>query len=197
MGAVAVLGLVGGGAWYSARLRSALRELRRQRTAAERHVERLHLALEMTRELVTAPDLEALLRRIGEATARLVQAERATIFLVDAGRGELCSKVALGDGMGEIRVPLGVGIAGMVAATGEGVSIDDAYADPRFNPEIDRRTGYRTRNLLTLPMKGRDGRALGVLQVLNKRQGPFLPEDREILADLATAAALAVERGSA
>ena len=79
--------------------------------------------------------------------------------------------------------------------SGEWVNIDDAYADARFNPEVDRQTGYKTRNLLTLPMKGRDGRTLGVLQVLNKRHGPFLPDDVEILSALASSAALAVEEG--
>jgi serine/threonine-protein kinase len=196
MVAVAVLGLVGGGGWYSARLRSAVREVARQRVAAERHVERMHLLLEMTHQLVAAPDREVLLRRIGEATARLAQAERATIFLVDLDRGELWSKVAMGEGVGEIRVPLGVGIAGIVAASGEWVIIDDAYADARFNPEVDRQTGYKTRNLLTLPMKGRGGQTVGVLQVLNKRQGPFQPDDIEILAALAASAALAVEEGA-
>ena len=140
-------------------------------------------------------DREVLLRRIGEATARLAQAERATIFLVDRERGDLWSKVAMGEGMGEIRVPLGVGIAGIVAASGEWVIIDDAYADARFNPEVDRQTGYKTRNLLTLPMKGREGQTVGVLQVLNKRQGPFQPDDVEILTALAASAALAVQEG--
>jgi serine/threonine-protein kinase len=193
MGPVAVLGLLGGAAWYNARLRAALREVARQRVAAERQVERMHLLLEMTHQLVAAPDREALLWRIGEATARLAQAERATIFLVDPERGELWSKVAMGAGLSEIRVPLGVGIAGIVAASGEWIIIDDAYADARFNPEVDRQTGYKTRNLLTLPMKGRDGKTVGVLQVLNKRQGPFQPDDVEILSALAASAALAVE----
>jgi putative methionine-R-sulfoxide reductase with GAF domain len=193
MGAVAVLGLVVGGGWYSARLRAALRELAGQRTAAERHIERMHLLLEMTHDLIRAPDRDLLLLRIGEAAARLAGAERATIYLLDAPRGELRSKVALGDGVSEIRVPLGVGIAGCVAGTGQWVNIDDAYADPRFNPEVDRQTGFKTRNLLTLPLKGPDGKVLGVLQVLNKRAGPFLPDDVEILSGLAMSAALAVQ----
>ena len=93
----------------------------------------------------------------------------------------------------EIRVPLGTGIAGAVALSGATVNLADPYRDERFNPEIDRRTGFVTRNLLTLPMKAGDGRVLGVFQVLNKRTGEFSPEDVELLTSLASSAALAVE----
>jgi GAF domain-containing protein len=75
------------------------------------------------------------------------------------------------------------------------VNIDDAYADPRFNPAVDRQTGYKTRNLLTVPMK-EGGRVVGVLQVLNKHAGPFLPDDVEVLSALAASAAGAVTRSS-
>jgi GAF domain-containing protein len=87
-----------------------------------------------------------------------------------------------------------------VAATGEVINLDNPYADPRFNAEIDRRTGYTTRSLLTLPVTGADGQVVGVFQVLNKRSGAFGAEDVEILQSLAVSAALAVgnaERGTA
>ncbi len=134
-----------------------------------------------------------LLRLIGETSARLADAERATIYLVDRQRGEIWSRVALGDDVREIRLPLDVGVAGTVAATGQSILIPDAYADARFNPEIDRRTGYRTRNLLTLPVSNRQGVVLGVLQVLNKRSGAFTAEDEEILRALALTVAVALE----
>ena len=133
------------------------------------------------------------LRLIGETTTRLANAERATIFLIDREHGQLWSKVALGDDMEEIRVPLGVGIAGTVAVTGETINIPDAYADARFNKEVDRRTGYRTRNLLAIAMRATDGRVIGVFQVLNKRGGTFQAEDLEPLAALSASAAVAVE----
>ncbi|HYT94833.1 MAG TPA: protein kinase [Gemmataceae bacterium] len=190
---VAVFAALLGAAWYGARLRAALRELERQQVRAERNVERLHLLLETTRRLMSAPHLDELLRLLGEITTRLANAERATIYLVDPLRRELWSKVALGDEVGEIRVPLGKGIAGTVALNAETINLEDPYTDPRFNAEVDRRTGYTTRNLLTLPMTGRDGRVLGVFQVLNKRSGPFAADDVEILHSLAASAALAVE----
>jgi serine/threonine-protein kinase len=192
-GGLAVLGLLAGAGWYSARLRAALGEVRRQQALAERGAERLHLLLDTTQRLLAVAHPDELLRLLGETTTRLTNAERATIYLLDRERGELWSKVATGEGVGEIRVPLGTGIAGTVAATGEVINLDNPYADPRFNAEIDRRTGYTTRSLLTLPMTGADGQVVGVFQVLNKRSGAFGPEDVEILQSLAVSAALAVE----
>lgn len=191
--AVAVLGLLAGGSWHHARLQSALRELAQQQLSAERHAERLHLLGEMTRRLMTITDVDKLLFLLGETACRVANAELATIYLIDRERGELWSKVTIDSTVGEIRVPLGVGIAGTVAVTGETIHIPDAYADPRFNPEIDKRSGYRTRNLLTFPMTGQDGRILGVFQVLNKRGGAFEVVDEEVLASLAASAAVAVE----
>jgi serine/threonine-protein kinase len=191
---VAVVSLLIGAGWYGARLRTALRKLDQEQLLAQRNVERLHLLLETTRRLMGARHRDELLVLLTETTTRLVNAERATIFLVDRDRRELWSKVALGDGVGEIRVPLGKGIAGTVALSGETVNLSDPYADPRFNPDIDRRTGYRTRTLLTLPMRARDGQILGVFQVLNKRTGTFGTEDVEILQALALSAAAAAER---
>jgi serine/threonine-protein kinase len=193
VGCVAVVSLLVAGWWYNARLQAALRQIEQQQTLAERQVERLHLLLETTRRLVSASDLNTLLRLLTETTTLLANAERATIYLVDPDRRELWSKVALGDGVGEIRLAFGVGIAGTVAVTGETVNIADAYADPRFNPEIDRRTGYQTRNILAFPMAAQQGRILGVFQVLNKRTGPFQAEDVELLSLLAASAAVAVE----
>lgn len=192
--AIAVLSLLVGGWWYSARLKNALRESKEHHARAERDVERLHLVLENTRRLINAPDLEALLRLISEITTSMANAERCTIYLVDPDKRELWSKVAMGNDVGEIRLPVGVGIAGTVAATGEPISIPNAYADSRFNREVDRRTGYTTRNLLTFPMIAQDGRILGVFQVLNKRTGPFVAEDVELLSLLAESAAVAVEK---
>jgi eukaryotic-like serine/threonine-protein kinase len=191
-GGVAVLCLLAGAGWYSARLHAALKEVRRQQELAERGVERLNLLLETTRRLIGVTDPGELLRVLGETTALLTNAERATIFLLDAERGELWSKVAVGDEVGEIRVPLGKGIAGVAAATGETINLKDPYADPRFNPEIDRRTGYTTRSLLTVPLAGADGKVVGVFQVLNKRAGAFGPDDVEMLHALAASAARAV-----
>jgi putative nucleotidyltransferase with HDIG domain len=166
------------------------RAAERRRGAGRRDLDTL---LDVTRRLMTVTDLDALLRLIAEATVTMVGAERATIYLVDQARQEFWSRVATGKGVGEIRFPIGVGIAGTVAQTGETISIPDAYADPRFNDESDKRTGFRTRNLLTLAMTDHDGAVIGVFQAINKKDGDFTLEDEATLRSLASSAAVAVE----
>ena len=153
--------------------------------------EKLDVILDITRQLMAVTDLDALLHHMAEATAGLLGADRATIYVIDRERNELWSRVALG--AGEIRFPIGRGIAGTVALTGETINIPDAYADPRWNPEPDRLSGYHTKSLLTFPMKGNDGRVLGVFQVVNKKGGHFTRSDEETLASLGASAAVAVE----
>ncbi|HEY8807822.1 MAG TPA: HD domain-containing phosphohydrolase [Candidatus Limnocylindria bacterium] len=166
------------------------RAAERRRGAGRRDLDTL---LDVTRRLMTVTDLDALLRLIAEATVTMVGAERATIYIVDQERQEFWSRVATGKGVGEIRFPLGVGIAGTVAQTGLTISIPDAYADPRFNPESDKRTGFHTRNLLTIAMTGHDGVVIGVFQAINKKSGEFTIEDEITLGSLASSAAVAVE----
>src|SRR5690242_16716775 len=146
------------------------REAERRRGAGRRDLDML---LDVTRRLMTVTNLDALLRLIAEATVTMVGSERATIYIVDRDRQELWSRVATGSGVGELRFPIGVGIAGTVAQTGETINIPDAYADPRFNDESDKRTGFRTRNLLTLAMTDHDGAVIGVFQAVNKTDGSF------------------------
>jgi putative nucleotidyltransferase with HDIG domain len=162
----------------------------RRRGAGRRDLDTL---LDVTRRLMTVTDLDALLRLIAEATVTMVGAERATIYIVDQARQEFWSRVATGKGVGEIRFPIGVGIAGAVAKTGQTISIADAYADERFNPESDERTGFHTRNLLTIAMTGHDGAIIGVFQAVNKKSGAFTEEDEVTLGSLASSAAVAVE----
>jgi len=168
---------------------------RKPRRSTDRKVtagSRLDLILDVTRRVMSITDLDARLRDMATVTTQLLDADRATIFIVDRERGEIWSRVALGTG--EIRQAIGVGIAGLVAATGETVNISDAYADPRFNPEPDRRTGYRTKSLLTFPMTGRNDRVIGVFQVVNKKGGgAFTADDEDTLSSLGASAAVAVE----
>jgi HD-GYP domain-containing protein (c-di-GMP phosphodiesterase class II) len=177
------------------------RKQRDRRTQPRRKNERrvsagskLDLILDVTRRLMSITDLDALLRDMATVTTQLLDADRATIFIVDRERAEIWSKVALGTGVGEIRQPIGVGIAGTVAATGERINIADAYEDPRFNPEPDHRIGYRTKTLLTFPMTGQNDRVIGVFQVVNKNGGgDFTSEDEDTLSSLGASAAVAVE----
>ena len=177
--------------------RRAKSERRQQkRRKADRKVtpgSKLDLILDVTRRLMSITDLDALLRDMATATTQILDADRATIFIVDRARNEIWSKVALGAGVGEIRQAVGVGIAGTVAATGERINIPDAYKDPRFNPEPDKRSGYKTKTLLTFPMTGQNGRVIGVFQVVNKNGGAFTADDEDTLSSLGASAAIAWE----
>lgn len=156
-------------------------------------VERLSRLMKVGAAISSELDLDALLRTISQTTSHLLGAERSTVFLVDRARNELWSRVAEGLDRQEIRIPLAAGIAGTVASSGTPIRISDAYTDPRFNPEVDKRTGYRTRNILCAPMRNARGRVIGVFQVLNKRGGDFSALDEQLLASLSSQAAVAVE----
>lgn len=148
--------------------------------------------LEVSRLLAVTSDLDHLLMEIAKAAQALLGAERASIFLNDATTGELWTKVALG--AKPIRVPKGAGIVGFVFAQNKLLNIPDAYADARFNREVDRRTGFVTRNLLTVPMIDLKGRPLGVIQAVNKIGGIFGREDEETIELLAAQGGVAIQR---
>lgn len=159
----------------------------------QREITKLRRILGVTRELAVTNDLDALLRRIVDATCEVLECERATLFLYDPETDELYSRVA--KGMSELRISADRGIAGTAARHRTCVNVPDAYADERFNPEVDRQTGFRTRNLLTLPLENLDGALMGVLQALNKRSGPFDKDDESLAEALAAQAGAALDRG--
>ena len=157
-----------------------------------RRVEELQF-LELVSEITSELDLSSLLQRImGEAT-RMLKADRSTLFLNDEKTGELFARVAQGDGLGEIRFPNTAGIAGTVFQTGESINIPYAYADLRFNPQLDKQTGYFTRSILCVPVVSKDGRTIGVTQVLNKRGGPFTGEDEQRLKAFTAQVSIALQ----
>jgi PAS domain S-box-containing protein len=134
--------------------------------------------LEMTTALSSELNLERLLAMIMETTILLLSADRCTLFMSDEKTNELWSIIASGM---EIRFPNHKGIAGSVFTTGETINIPDAYSDERFNPEVDKQTGYRTQSILCMPIKTKSGHTLGVAQVLNKKGGPFTGRDERRL----------------
>lgn len=153
----------------------------------------LRALLQLQRDLALEVDLDRILVQITSAACDLLDADRATIYVLDAARGELWSRVMSG-GTIEIRLPLeGRGLAAAVARTGETIVLANAYEDPRFNPEVDSRSGYRTRTMLVAPIDDRGGERAGVLQVVNKRQGEFSGPDRELAGALAASAGIALE----
>jgi len=156
--------------------------------------ERLQRLLEISRSLNSEVDLEKLMWKIVPLVREMLGADRGSVFLLDKDRGELWSLVAEGDEVKEIRFSVDKGIAGYVARTGRTVNIPDAYSDPRFNREVDRRTGYRTKSILCSPMKNLQGEVIGVVQILNKLEGDTFTKDDEIaLEAFAAQAAIAIE----
>lgn len=140
--------------------------------------------------------LDSLLTIIAEEVRNILGADRCSVFLVDPYKGELWTKIALGMEEKILRIPLGQGIAGFVAKTGSAVNIRDAYKDTRFAQDLDRITGYQTRTVLAVPLRGRDGKSLGVFEVLNKAKGAFTEEDEGLLRILATMAASFIENAT-
>jgi HD-GYP domain-containing protein (c-di-GMP phosphodiesterase class II) len=157
----------------------------------ERRIRKLQGILDVAKAMAAERDLDALLGLILREAAGVVEADRCTLFLVDRERGELWSKIA--HGSGEIRIPLHAGLAGAVASSGQPLRIEDAYSDPRFNREVDQQSGYRTREVLCVPMRSTRGEVVGVIQALNRRDGAFGEEDQELLVALGGQAAAAIE----
>lgn len=162
--------------------------------ASARHtLNKLGILVESSKAMSSTLDLSELLARILDVAKSQADAERGTLFLVDEQSAEIWSLIAHGLEKQEIRLPLGKGIAGHVAKTGDIVNIPDAYADSRFNPEVDKRTGYRTRNILCLPIRNKMGKIIAALQLLNKKKGSFTDEDSDFLLTLSGHMALALE----
>jgi phosphoserine phosphatase RsbU/P len=148
--------------------------------------------LDVSRLLAATAELQPLLEVIERAALEVLGCERASVFLHDPATGDLYSRVATGGH--QVRFPASRGIAGEAFRTGALINVADAYADPRFNPDVDKATGYRTRSILTCPLRGWDGRVPGVIQVLNKHSGPFGAWDEALVGAFATQAGVAVQR---
>ena len=153
----------------------------------------LDALLEGTQTSELEEGVDRLLVRMVLSASRLTDADRATLFLIDHETGELWSKVAQGAEINEIRVPAGTGVVGWVVEHNELLNIEEAYDDDRFNREVDKRTGYRTRSLLCAPVRGAHNRVLGAVQVINKQIGVFNDDDESLLRAFAAQAAVAVE----
>ncbi|MHC4664203.1 MAG: sigma 54-interacting transcriptional regulator, partial [Planctomycetota bacterium] len=160
-------------------------------------VERLEKLLAVTKAMATQHDLDSLLDFITHEAANIVGAERASIFIVTDDRSALTSRIALGvDEKTILAFPIKAGIAGFVARTGEIVTSEDPYNDERFNARIDAETGFKTFNLVCVPMYGSDSEQkepMGVFEVLNKKDGSISEDDIEMLLAFSGQAAVAIE----
>ena len=153
---------------------------------------RLGHVLRIAAHLSAQLSLEELLELIMRGLTELLDAERSTLFLLSNDGTYIWSKVVQGDEVEEIRVQVGEGIAGWVAETGRPVNVKDAYQDPRFDPTWDQQNNYRTRSLLCLPIRNREGDIMGVAQVLNKHSGYFTVDDAMMLRTIMAMAAISI-----
>jgi adenylate cyclase len=143
------------------------------KAARLQELEFLDVVSEVSSEIKLGPLLQKLIRAI----TKMLDAERSTLFINDEKANELYTEVGEGLGATQIRMPNNIGIAGTVFQSGETVNIPHAYADLRFNPAFDRKTGFFTRSILCVPVVNKNGKKIGVTQVLNKRGGAFTAED--------------------
>jgi len=163
-------------------------EVKSPHTILEKYTVLLDISLRMNSE----KNFDQLLKLIADEATKHLDAERATIFILDKQKGELWAKVALGVS-DTIRFDSRLGIAGAVLIAGKSLVIEDAYKSPLFYPSIDSLTGFQTRNILSVPLRTPKQEIIGVFQVLNKRDGKFTTEDEHFVMALANQAAIALE----
>ncbi|MGA0083623.1 MAG: GAF domain-containing protein [Steroidobacteraceae bacterium] len=166
---------------------------KRRRVRKDAALKRAEILLEVSRRCAARNDLDSVLVELVTLTSRALDCDRGTLFLNDPTTGELYSRVAQGDLTREIRILNTSGIAGYVFQNGEPIHVEDPYSDPRFNSSIDERTGYKTRNIICVPVRNMADEIIGVMQSLNKHHGPFIEEDIELLAEMTTQAAVALQ----
>jgi phosphoserine phosphatase RsbU/P len=155
-------------------------------------IERLIALVEMTKLINSSIEAESLYTSISHIVREHLHVERCTLFFLDERTNELRATIRE-SAVSEIRLPLGQGLAGSVAASGQSVIVNDAYADPRFEQSFDRASGFRTRSILCAPIRNRDGRIVGVLQLLNKPDDHFGELDLHFLESLSHHLAIAME----
>ena len=160
------------------------------------YIEKYAALLEISKRINSEKNFEELLNLIATEAAKLIEAERATIFILDKDKGELWAKIALGVS-DTIRFDARLGIAGAVLISGKKMTVEDAYKSPLFYPSIDSLTGFHTRNILSVPLTNFKGEIIGVFQVLNKKAGRFSSEDEQFVEALGAQAAIALENAQA
>ncbi|MBX3441930.1 MAG: sigma-54-dependent Fis family transcriptional regulator [Planctomyces sp.] len=175
-----------------ARVLSRLAALLLRTETEHRTGARLRTVLQIARRLASEQETEPLLETIAQEATRLLDCDRASIFIWDPDQRQLVGAPALGVAGGKLYLPDSKGIVGSVVQTGATVRVDDAYADARFDQSVDKASGYRTRNLLCVPLVNGAGQRTGAFELINKRHGDFNRDDEQTLHDLAAQAAIAI-----
>ena len=155
-------------------------------------IDRLRSILEITSTLSSARETQPLLEMIANQATRLLECERASIFLWDQEHSELVACPALGVEGNTLRLPDNTGIVGEVIRTGRSTHVENAYDDSRFDQSVDKASGYKTRDILCVPMHDGEGRLIGAFQALNNNVGGFTADDEESLRQLGVQAAVAL-----
>lgn len=172
---------------------------RSKATLEESHqeIDRLKVLVEASKLINSSIEPAVLYSSILSVAKEQLGVERGTLYFVDERLGEIWARIPAEGEISEIRLPIGRGIAGSVAATGEAVILNDVTADPRFDGSIDRRSGFHTRSMLCVPIKNRVGRTVGVLQLLNKiKGGDFGASDVDFLSSVSDHMAIAMENAT-
>ncbi len=164
----------------------------RERSRLRRRAAQLATVLEIAAQWQNSLETDELLRKIAEASTKLLECERASIFLWDKPHKQLVARPALGVDAGELRIPDNAGVVGAVIQSGEARRVTTQMAS-EIDRRVDHKLGFVTRNLLCVPMKGRGGDHIGAFEILNRRKGEFSPEDENVLEELAGHAAIAIE----
>jgi nitrogen-specific signal transduction histidine kinase len=178
---------------FTAPLESVAMTAPKDQFSDELTAEQLKLIIEAAQLVNSNIKLDEVLNSIVQAASLLTQADRGTLYIVDHPSHEIWSKVIRGDDIEEIRLGIGQGLAGWVAQTGETINIEDASHDTRFDANIDRQTGYKTRSMLCFPIKNKAGIIIAVIQLLNSKRGTFTSLDETFLTALSVHIAIALE----
>jgi len=155
-------------------------------------VQDMEAILAVTAKLAAPFDLMSMLSEVVDAAKQVLQADRGSVWLYDAAADQLVLEIDTG--IAPVRVPASTGLAGACARTRRIINVPDCYADPRFNPDVDRQSNYRTRCMLTLPLVDHKDVLVGVMQVLNKADGVFDESDEALAMVLAAQCAVALQR---
>jgi serine phosphatase RsbU (regulator of sigma subunit)/anti-sigma regulatory factor (Ser/Thr protein kinase) len=157
---------------------------------------KLQVLLRISKSLAQQIELDPLLKLMVVEVTAAMQAERSNLLLLDRAKpDELVTRVADGVGAREIRIPFGVGIAGAAAQTRQVINLPDAYQDSRFNSAIDKTSGFHTKSLLAVPVLAEGDQLMGVVEVMNKKDGgAFTEEDERFLEAICGDFSIALRR---
>jgi class 3 adenylate cyclase/putative methionine-R-sulfoxide reductase with GAF domain len=155
--------------------------------------ERFHQLFEVGKVITSEISIKVLFPLVMTHTNIIMGTQRSSVFLYEEEKDELWSLAATGIEETEIRISANKGIVGWVFKNKEALVLNDAYKDPRFNVAVDCKTGFKTENIICVPLINNEGHCIGVLQALNKNEGEFTDMDNQFLSSIASYAAISLE----